>query len=192
MKYSRSTISSVPITPSFPGQPPLKTLPELVIVAEQPHNGAEVKNHVFNYYFLFLALIGGVLAVLLWLLHRQRRREQEQIRSRGQNATTRDAARWALNRRDQLPIVEGLNETGEAPPPYKPKNETVTTQHPLNGNPELTTGVTIPPRALPRNETGHDLPPAYVETAHLDNSLSADSARSAPRLVPACAVNRAT
>lgn len=181
----------MPVTPSFPGQPPLTTLPELV-VAEQPHNEAGVKNRVFNYYFLFLALIAGVLAVLLWLLHRQKRHEQEQIRSRGRDAMTQGAERWALNRRDQLPIVEGLNETGEAPPPYKPKDENIVTQDLLIGNPEFTTGVTVPRRALSRNETSHAQPPVYVETVHLDGPLSASSARSAPRMVPTCVMNRAT
>lgn len=191
-KYSRSMISSVPINPSLPGQPPLETLPELVIVAEQPHDGAGAKNRVFNYYFLFLALIAGVLAVLLWLLHRQRRHGQQRRRLRGQNTMARDAEQWALNRRNQLHNVEGLNETGEAPPPYKPKEEDIVTQHLLNRNPELATGVTVPPRALPRNESGYAQPPAYIETARLDEPMSAGSASSVPRLVPACAVDRAT
>ena len=129
----------------------------------------EVKGRVLNYYFLFLALLVAALAALLWWMHHQRRREQEQIRLRGQHALVRDVERWAIDRRNQPPVVEGLNESGEAPPPYKPKDDTLTNLIPANDNPELALDVAIPPRALSRDETEHARLPDYVETAHVDD-----------------------
>jgi hypothetical protein len=163
--------SSTSFTPSFLTQPPLETQFELFIAAEQPHP-EEVKNRVFNYYFLFLALLAGVLAVLLWWMHRHRRREQEQLRLRGQHALARDVERWANEGRNRLPIVEGLNEFGEAPPSYKPKVDLGTTVTTLDGGSGPAVNVTIPPRALSRDEFEHARLPDYVETTRTDDNFT--------------------
>ncbi|KAJ4381743.1 hypothetical protein N0V86_003108 [Didymella sp. IMI 355093] len=156
--------------PKTPNQPPLQTYPELFAAAEQTSQGGEVKNRVFNYYFLFLALLAIMLAALFWWLHRERRRQQEQIRLRGQRALVRDVERWAMYRRRQEPVVEGLDQHGEAPPPYKPKGEIVTTFEDVNNTMDGTVNIAIPPRALSRDDTGHIRLPGYSETIFNDGS----------------------
>jgi hypothetical protein len=165
---STSTSISSPSTPITPNQPPLQTYPELFAAAEQTPQGSEVKNRVFNYYFLFLALLAVMLAALFWWMHRERRRQQEQIRLRGQRALLRDVERWAMYRRHEEPVVEGLDQHGEAPPPYKPKGETVTTLEDVNDTMDGAVNVAIPPRALSRDDTEHIRLPDYSETIFID------------------------
>jgi hypothetical protein len=178
LPHASFALSSTLIIPSIPNQPPLETHPALFIAAEQPHDERTVKNRVFNYYFLFLALLTGVLAVLLWWLHRQRRREREQIRLRGQRALAQDVERWAVERRNQAYLVEGLDETGEAPPPYQPKGDNLTSHDPVTGNLALAVDVTPPPRALSREETEHARPPEYAGTIHVVDCPNVGSMRS--------------
>ena len=163
--------SSTSFTSSFLAQPSLETQSELFIAAEQPRP-EEVKNRVFNYYFLFLALLAGVLAAFLWWIHRHRRREQEQLRLRGQHALAQDVERWANERRNRLPIVEGLNESGEAPPPYKPKVDLGTTVTTLDGSSGPAVDVTIPPRALSHDGMQHTRLPDYIEPIRLDDNFT--------------------
>lgn len=174
-----STPVSAPLTPVIPNQPPLQTYPELFIATEQTPQGGGAKNRVLNYYFLFLALLAAMLALLLWWLHRQRRRGQEQIRLRGQRALVRDVERWAMYRRRQAPVVEGLNQHGEAPPPYKPKDDTITTLEHLNDGTDGAVDVAVPPRALARDDTNRIRLPDYSETIGIDDS-NTDS--SSPRV----------
>ncbi|KAF1930121.1 uncharacterized protein M421DRAFT_3876 [Didymella exigua CBS 183.55] len=169
LESTSSSVSS-PITPVIPNQPPIQTYPELFIATEQTSQSGEVKNRVFNYYFLFLALLAAVLAALLWWMHRRRRREQEQIRLRGQHALVRDVERWAMYRSRQAPAVEGLNESGEAPPPYKPKDDTFTTLEHTDDAMDGAVRVAIPPRAISRDDTGHIRLPDYSETMQVDNN----------------------
>lgn len=170
---------SSPITPVILNQPPLETYPELFIATAQTPPGGEAKNRVFNYYFLFLALLAAILAALLWWLHRQRRREQEQIRLRGQRALVRDVERWAMYRRRQPPTVEGLNESGEAPPPYKSKDDILTALELVRNTMDLAVDVAIPPRALSRDEIEHVQLPDYSETIQVHKSnVGTQSARS--------------
>ncbi|KAF9700043.1 hypothetical protein EKO04_001290 [Ascochyta lentis] len=170
-------LPSMPTIPSVPDLPPLEAPPELFVAANQPPNGRAVNNRVFNYYFLFLALFTGVLAALFWWLHHQRRREREQTRSSGH------VEGWAFNRRNQLPHIEGLNEAGEAPPPYMSKIAAVTTQDSGSGLTELGTGVTRPPRALSQGQIEHDRLPHYLETVRIGCDLSVDLARPAVQFV---------
>lgn len=154
-----SIVSSqlAPLDPLNPSQPSLETPPALFIAAEQPQQQVQVSNRVFNYYFLFLALLVAVVGVLLWYIHRHRKRGQEQVRLRGRHALVHDVEQ-AILRRNQPPFVEGLNESGEAPPPYKPKdnktNIVETAEH---------AGITIPPRVLSRDGTEHVRLPDYAE-----------------------------
>lgn len=164
-----STPLSSPLTPVVPNQPPLQTYPELFIATEQTPQGGEAKGRVFNYYFLFLALLAAMLAALLWWLHRQRRREQEQIRLRGQRALVRDVERWAMYRFRQAPAVEGLDQNGEAPPPYKPKSDIITTLETLNDDMDGAVNVAVPHRALLRDDTEHIRLPDYSEIIQVDD-----------------------
>lgn len=140
-----------------PSQPSLETRPALFIAAEQPQQQGQVSNRVFNYYFLFLALLVAAVAALLWYIHRHRKRGQEQVRLRGRHALVQDVERVIL-RRNQSSSVEGLNESGEAPPPYKPKdNKTTIVETDEND------GITMPPRVLSRDDTEHVRLPDYAE-----------------------------
>lgn len=185
-------LSSLPCTSGFPNQPPFERHSELSIAAEQPQHRSQVKNRVFNYYFLFLALLVCVLALLLWWLHRHRRREREQMRVRGQHALARDVEHWAMNRRNQPHTVEGLNESGEAPPPYKPKSGVTTALEPVINNPHDAI-VSLPPRILTRAEIEHARLPNYVETVYLNNiDVGTEPAKPVDQSPPACASDNAT
>lgn len=158
---SPSNLPTIPITPLSLGQPPAQTLPELFSAAKPLHNAQQIKSRVANYYFLFLALLTAILAGLLWWLCRQRKSEREQIRLRGQNALTQDVERWTMHRGNEAHVVEGLDETGAAPPPYQAKGNTVTTHETMHGDPELVTNVAMPPRALLGEDTERSRLPEY-------------------------------
>ncbi|KAF2025891.1 hypothetical protein EK21DRAFT_26426, partial [Setomelanomma holmii] len=126
---------------------------------------------VFNYYFLFLAAFAVLIAALLWWLHRQRKRRKEQMRLSGHNALSQDLEGWAGARRFmhgrhgryQTSLVrreEGLNEHGEAPPPYQPKSEDTVALEPTAGA-ENAASPTIPLRTLPRGTATRAGPPEY-------------------------------
>lgn len=87
---------------------------------------------LLNYYFVFLALFVVLLIGGIYFIHKRKRAIKAQARNSGQNALARDVAGWdnarrwvhggwrvgpnsGLHRRE-----EGLNELGEAPPPYEP------------------------------------------------------------------------
>ena len=97
---------------------------------------------------------------------------------RGHNALARDVERWAMNRQNQLPPVEGLNEAGEAPPPYKSNDTTAMTQDPVDGNTVPAACVTVPPRALSRDETEHARLPDYFEAIKIEDNSKPELARS--------------
>ncbi|KAH7135039.1 hypothetical protein B0J11DRAFT_412723, partial [Dendryphion nanum] len=127
----------------------------------------------FNYYFLILAAFGVAVAIGLWLVRRRKRRQKEQMRLRGQNALARDLEGWSNSRRwmhgtwrhnHTSALVrreEGLNEHGEAPPPYHPKNNITTVHNSSGGAPDAMAGLTAPLRTLSRDEAELPRPPAY-------------------------------
>lgn len=129
---------------------------------------------VFNYYWLLLAAFGILLAVIMWWAHRQRRKRKELMRRSGQNALARDMEGWINTRRwfhgsGRMNMTrafvrreEGLNEHGEAPPPYQPKSNVTVAQDPPH---DLANGPTIPLRTLSRDVLDTGLPPEYRETA---------------------------
>lgn len=133
----------------------------------------ERNEKAFNYYFLILAGIVFALAIGLWWIRRRKRRQKEQMRLNGQHALARDLDGWANSRRwmngnwrqNQSPTVsgheEGLNEHGEAPPPYQPKNDTSGTHADLGNARDAVTGLTIPMHVLPRDEIDRFRPPPY-------------------------------
>lgn len=80
-----------------------------------------------------------------------------------------------MYRRRQAPVVEGLDQNGEAPPPYKSKEDTVTTLQHLNDGMDGAATVTIPPRALSRDNADHIRLPDYSETIRPEDSSTDDS-----------------
>ena len=86
---------------------------------------------ILNYYFLLLAVFIVVIAVAYCTLVRRRRRKVARSRNNGQNALAHDLEGWAGGRRwghirwrsggvHEPRADEGLDERGEAPPPYMP------------------------------------------------------------------------
>ncbi|ORY07671.1 hypothetical protein BCR34DRAFT_452086, partial [Clohesyomyces aquaticus] len=127
---------------------------------------------VFNYYFLFLAVFGVLVAISLWWIHRRRKRRKEQMRLSGQHALARDLDGWVNTRRwmhggwrhNQSGFVrreEGLDEHGEAPPPYEPKGETSVAVGGANSTGEGTADISIPLRTLQRDDIERSRPPEY-------------------------------
>jgi hypothetical protein len=116
----------------------------------------------FNYYFVFLAIGAVIVAVSLCWCHRRKEARKQQLRRGGHEALERDIEGWAGTRRfmhgryGQTPILarsraqEGLNENGEAPPPYEPKSDAAVVAEPA-----------VPLRTLSRNEIDRTGPPGY-------------------------------
>ena len=128
---------------------------------------------VFHYYWLILALFGVLVAVFLWWVNRRRRRRKEQMRLDGQDALARDMEGWINTRRwfhgtwrpnqtrEFERREEGLNEHGEAPPPYRPKGDVTDAEDsPQN----LSYGLSLPLRTLSREGLDASRLPGYRET----------------------------
>jgi hypothetical protein len=127
---------------------------------------------VFNYYFLFLAALGVLVALLLWWLHRRRRQRKAQTRRSGQTALAQDLEGWAGTRRfmqgsharneaAHVRPQEGLDENGEAPPPYQYKSE-ATAYVSADGGHDPAASLAVPLRTLSRDDTEHGRPPGYT------------------------------
>jgi hypothetical protein len=127
---------------------------------------------VFNYYFLFLAVLGVLIGLLLWWLHWRRRQRKARMRRGGQDALARDLEGWTGTRRfyhgsygrHQVSYVrrqEGLDENGEAPPPYQPKSD-FTVDTPSGQAHATASSLAIPLRTLSRDESERALPPGYI------------------------------
>ncbi|KAL8713779.1 MAG: hypothetical protein Q9220_002306 [cf. Caloplaca sp. 1 TL-2023] len=99
-------------------------------------------NGILNYYFLLLALLVILIGLGYLIFARRQRLKVAQARTNGQRALARDLERWGgggpwgpgrlrmprssprQSSQQQQRIsrrVEGLDERGEAPPPYLPK-----------------------------------------------------------------------
>lgn len=111
---------------------------------------------LINYYFLLLAVLVVVVLVGYYFYARRRRRKIAQLRTRGQSALARDLegwpgwrrGRWAGGDRERL---EGLNERGEAPPPYMPRipQEAIIREDVASGVPLQNLGESKPPNYHP-------------------------------------------
>jgi hypothetical protein len=146
--------------------------PELFPAANGPNHQPVHDGTVFNYYFLFLAAFGVLVAAALWWVHQKRKQRKQQLRLRGQHALARDLEGWAGTRRfmhgrysryqasARTIRAEGSDERGEAPPPYQPKYDaTVRAVHDPGNE------VTIPLWALTREGSDRRRPPQYSHTA---------------------------
>lgn len=121
-----------------------------------------------NYYFVFIAVIVAFLAVILWLFWRRRKMQRSRARDSREDALARDVTEWAPGRGRRRWVnghwgdaaesrEEGLNEAGEAPPPYMPKRETEAAME-EGGDAEPA----IPLRVLSREDAALK-PPDYTE-----------------------------
>ncbi|KAI9881619.1 MAG: hypothetical protein M1830_000183 [Pleopsidium flavum] len=132
-------------------------------------------NSIVNYYFLLIALSIIIILAVLWSIHRRKKKNSARSRNSGHNALERDLEGWMGTRRwgtggwrggGGPRGEEGLDERGEAPPPYVPP-EPRPTHDGLVGVDERvdgghsTAGLSIPLRTLSRDERK---PPDYRET----------------------------
>jgi hypothetical protein len=156
MYFPKNSIRADPIVNAFPATDDPQNVPV--------HNGI-----VFNYYFLFLAAFAVLIGASLWWVHGRKRRRTQQLRASGQHALARDLEGWASNRdstpaghsRHQLSThpmrAEGLDEHGEAPPPYQSKNEVAAGAVQVPDTPQ----VAIPLRTYAREHHDGIRPPGY-------------------------------
>ncbi|KAB2569356.1 hypothetical protein DBV05_g11959 [Lasiodiplodia theobromae] len=178
------------------------------------------RDGLLNLYFLFIAIVVILLVVALLLLHRRKKRRKAMMRNYGQSALAQDInghhhnnntsrwlpgpGRWMMggagaSGTHRAP-EEGLNERGEAPPPYNqppggppqpayaPGASYVAMPPPPPPGWQSDAGLTIPMRTLSRDTQGNK-PPDYQETLAgpgaeggppppqmmTDNSVSANS-----------------
>lgn len=105
--------------------------------ATSTSSGDNSDGSLVNYYFVFLAILICILLVAGWIIYRRRKREAFRRRYHQQDALARDLDGWTgprpTGRRrwgygnwrtgpdEGSDREEGLNEAGEAPPPYKPR-----------------------------------------------------------------------
>ena len=146
-------------------------------------------NGVLNYYFLLLAIFVIIVAMVWWSLIRRRRQKMVQSRYNGQSALARDlegmpgGRRWVNGRfgfpREPTP-EEGLDERGQAPPPYMPASPEAAV-HPTvtHSEPRAGSGLAIPLQNL--SGEGQK-PPNYQEhlTTGPDNTGIGPSAPTPP------------
>lgn len=149
---SRSTTSSPSITTSISSTFSPKTTDHAPALTTDPTSSAtdadsstdasrsttDDRNGLVNYYFVFLALILCVIFAFLWVYYRRRQSLAFNRASTRDDALSRDLSqavpleqtwrnRTGTRAGRALPddANEGLNEHGEAPPPYKPQSEPI-------------------------------------------------------------------
>lgn len=137
-----SAIAQNPNSPANnPSQTTLQTVTSPTPTSNTPppatttsSNDDPVTDHIFNYYFLIIAAAVVVLGVGLLLIRGRKQRKAALNRSRSQRALAQDLAgfsqRFGVGRggvvfsgghtRQTSSREEGLDDRGEAPPPYVP------------------------------------------------------------------------
>ena len=158
--------------------------------APQPasnNSNREGTSGVFNYYFLLLAVF-VIIVALVWLsLIRRNRQKLALSRHNGQTALARDlegtpgGRRWGPGRWRFPRPEEGLDERGQAPPPYMPAPLDATV-HPNATHNEPGAGQAIPLQDLSGLE---QKPPDYDE--HL--APTPDTAETGPSTQPSLEPN---
>ncbi|MCJ1365385.1 hypothetical protein MMC16_004506 [Acarospora aff. strigata] len=129
-------------TPSIPTRATYDPLPTPTATALNPTEISDdlPRTTLINYYFLLLFLLILIFLFLVWTFHRRRKQKRAASRNNRHNALARDLEGWLGNRRwvsyggnggrgwrdvigggggGQGQRQEGLDERGEAPPPYE-------------------------------------------------------------------------
>lgn len=148
---------STPITSSAPSDSPPISDDDSAPRGSAPPNSSGL----LNYYFLLLAILILIFFLVYHTISRRRKRRNAHLRSTGQTALARDLEGWpgsrtrAGARRGTATSEpeEGLNERGEAPPPYAHKM------------PEEAVLREQGDRGVPLRELGERKPPDYEEGA---------------------------
>ncbi|EMD97859.1 hypothetical protein COCC4DRAFT_33233 [Bipolaris maydis ATCC 48331] len=113
-------------------------LPQMVIAARQVFED-ETPHEIsaFKYYFLLIGVLVVMIAFLLWYLHRRTKHKTEFCEQDSEQPPARDIQTWSQPRRFMYGIYEasnsflsrqseGLDQNGDAPPPYQPKSRAPT------------------------------------------------------------------
>ena len=148
-------------------------------------SSSSTHNTTLIYYIIFLTIFILLLTLGLWLLHSRKKKQKSQFQAGGANALARDletqgwsgnarrwvqgVAPWRIGMDGQMNYSrqDGLNELGEAPPPYKVP---VDGQHPPSSVHEHAADTdslhepTIPLRTLSRDGGERFKLPGYEES----------------------------
>ncbi|KAF2096562.1 hypothetical protein NA57DRAFT_78167 [Rhizodiscina lignyota] len=179
---SSAPLQTDPPRPGFPGDDsPAGTLPE----------DSEHSSGLLNYYFAFLAVFVILLFLAIWYIHRRKKKLKAMRASGRTNALARDLDGWTgsrrwmggawrggIGRRDirTEDREEGLNELGEAPPPYKARDSVIGGDRRSGERTE--NSLTVPLRALDRDGRAVMKPPDYHETVRELPESQAEAAES--------------
>ncbi|KAF1812187.1 hypothetical protein P152DRAFT_458592 [Eremomyces bilateralis CBS 781.70] len=181
---SSTLLNPVPLPSTFTLNPPLTNLTttptSTTKPATTPHRpGAppfdpneQRESSLLNYYFVFLALLIAFVGLAIWIVHRRKKRRKQRLLARGQHALARDLEGWTSRRRwyrggwrigEVTPRsqAEGLNELGEAPPPYT-SSEGGAEEGGRPGTVERREEVELVERPRALHARGGSLPPDYA------------------------------
>ena len=123
--------STIPSSTTISTPTTTQSSPPSAASSSQPSSSPTEASHAFNYYFLIIAGVVIIISFCILYVGRQKKRKAALIHNRGQRALARDVEGWrsrfgmgrgglySTNLHDTGP-EEGLNERGEAPPPYVP------------------------------------------------------------------------
>ena len=191
--YAQQTIGNQPTSPDNPFATPSNGVPPLPGYApnsdpNNTNNGSGVS--VSRYYFIILGVIILIFLISGWFLIRKRTQSIAQTRAGGGQTTggpggDTESRRWTTGRWRLTParLEEGLNERGEAPPPYIPGQSPPPAIHVDNGVRHPVTGELIPLEDLSGKPPDYDGHSSSEEDLNLTRPRPAYAAsdRSAPR-----------
>jgi len=154
-------------------------------------------SHAFNYYFLIIA--GVVIIVCFFVLYigRQKKRKAALSHTRGQRALARDVESWRSrfgmgrtglynNNIHDTDTEDGLNERGEAPPPYIPGSKPPSISSEELRRPSSAASSPVPSEGVELSNAGMNRsPPGYNENFNRRSGGGlADITRPGPVLSP--------
>lgn len=123
-----ATLAITPV-PSPTTAPSTQTIPDSPAeTSEQAHHISNAEKHAYNYYFLIVVAVAVIFCAVILYMTRRRKRKAAIMRSNGQRALAQDVEGWRGRLRAGRVMRssptsypdEGLDERGEAPPPYVP------------------------------------------------------------------------
>lgn len=193
-------------TPTEPNDSPPAATTSLSPSNQDDNNSGMTDEHVFNYYFLLIAIFVAILLLAFVFAGKRRKRKTLALLTSRQEALRRDIESWpgrtrppvntlrgshasrfaggirnwgARNGHDAVGVTrhdEGLDESGEAPPPYNPvdKPPSIATGNRMGrGATDEDGGVAVPLRTMSRNNGAH--PPGYMEIVSNHGSDESDT-----------------
>ncbi|KAI9855362.1 MAG: hypothetical protein M1813_009820 [Trichoglossum hirsutum] len=198
VSFTTSSITSLPPiqTPTPPTSPP--------VVFSKPARDRE--SSFVNLYFLLLFLLAVLGAIIYYFVRRRRREKSARSRNRRHNALVRDLASWPGMNRSRTggrrglgnssghgDMEEGLDERGEAPPPYEPPPHALSLEGQQWSGRQEQSGAeheTLPVDLLPLRppmrtltRESHVQPPGYEDTINNASSARTSTRTSIRRLL---------